>query len=330
MIHYIPIENIEQRYTKLMNEIVYPYVDNIYYPNELIEVEIKKGEFLDIERTIQFKAKQIEMISIAFQEGKVKTGDWFLFGDIFFPGIESIKYMAELQNIEIKIAGFNYAGRSDKYDFVRKLNIWADYAEKSYHEVCDLIFVGSEFHKNNVVQYFNLPENKVISTGYVWDKNLAIKLFPTKLPKEDYIIFPHRISVEKGMNDFFSIAELMSDKKFIITSSSKNKSDITLPKNVEYVYNLTKAEYYGYMSKAKYYLSTAYQETFGYTLREALMYDCVIAAPNRLCYTEMLDKENLYDAIEEVPLIFEKENIASIDIVNKYSNNIVDIIKYIK
>jgi glycosyltransferase involved in cell wall biosynthesis len=331
MIHYVPIENIEQRYTKLMNGIVYPYVDYIYYPDNITTNKIRKGEFLDIEKTIQFKARQIELISLAFQEGKVKDGDWFLFGDMFFPSIESIKYMAELQNINVKVCGFNYAGRSDEFDFVRKLNKWADYSEKAYHEVCDLIFVGSEFHKKNVTYYFNIPEDKVIVTGYIWSNDKAFQLFNEHLYKEDYVIYPHRICLEKGYNDFIDVAEMNGNKKFIITSSSNKGLVGDLPDNVEYRNNLSKKEYYELMSRAKYYLSTAYQETFGYTLREAILYRCIIAAPNRLCYPEMLPKENLYNNLTEIKSIFTNNNYIENKLIeDMYNNNIENIIKLLK
>lgn len=330
MIHYLPIENIEQRYTKLMNEIVYPFCDHIYYPTDFEEQKISKGEFLDIERTIQFKARQIELISIAFQEGKVKNGDWFLVGDIFFPALESIKYMAELQDIKIFIAGFNYAGRSDANDFVQKLNRWSDFSELAYHHVCDIIFVGSEYHKKNIIDYFGIDESKIKVTGYIWDKEKAFQLYSKVNVKEDYIIFPHRLSKEKGIDEFLSICELLPNSKFIVTSSSNNKSTIDFPSNVEYHYGLTKARYYEMLSSAKYYLSTAYQETFGYTLREALMYECIVCVPNRVCYTEMLPQEILYNSVNEVQSIFDKGLIMSNDVVNQYSNNIIEIIKYLK
>ena len=331
MIHFVPIENIEQRYTKLMNDIIYPYVDYIYYPDNITTNKISKGEFLDIEKTIQFKSRQIELVSLAFQEGKVKDGDWFFFGDMFFPAIESIKYMAELQNIYVKVCGFNYAGRSDEFDFVRKLSKWADYTEKAYHEVCDLIFVGSEFHKKNVINYFELPEDKVIVTGYIWNNNEAFKTFNKHSDKEDFIIYPHRISKEKGFDDFIKVTELMSDKQFVITSSSNKRLISNLPDNVDYYRGLRKDEYYDLMSRAKYYLSTAYQETFGYTLREAILYRCIIAAPNRLCYPEMLPKENLYNNLTDIKSIFTNNTpIEDKLILDMYNNNIETIIKYLK
>ena len=313
-----------------MNEIVKPYCDFYYYPEDMIEEEIKKGQFLDIERTIEFKAKQLSLVSKAFQLGQVKDGDWFLVGDIFFPGIESIKYMAELQDIKVKIASFNYAGRADRYDFVRKLNDWSDYSELSYHMVCDIVFTGSANHKQSIEKYFNVIGDRVIVTGCVWDKDKAFELYPKIDEKEDYVIFPHRLCNEKGIDDFIKVCEMMPEYKFIVTSSSKNKSDIVFPSNVEYRYGLTKKEYYEIMSKAKYYLSTAYQETFGYTLREALMYNCIIAAPNRVCYPDMLPENVLYNNLEEIKTIFENGLIMGEDIVNQYSNNILEIINYLK
>lgn len=327
MIHYLPIENIEQRYTKLMNDIVYPHCDYIYYPTDFNHVEIKKGQFLDIERTIQFKARQLELVSLAFQEGKIKSGDWFLVADIYFPGIESIKYMAELQDIQVKIASFNHAGRADENDFVQKLKGWSDHTEKGYHAVCDKIFVGSEYHKKNVDNYFKMPKGKVIATGIVWDMDVARKIYPYADIKEEFVIWPHRICTEKGFDEFMSIAIDYPEYQYVITSSSKINTYHHLPKNVEYIYGLSKSEYYQYMSKAKYYLSTAHQETFGYTLREAIMYDCRIAVPDRACYKEMVPFINRYTDISEIPAIFNLNPLT--DHKEDFNNNIRHIIKHL-
>ena len=47
---------------------------------------IRKGEFLDVERTIEFKAKQLWLISNLFQKNKIKNGDWFSLQTYFFSG----------------------------------------------------------------------------------------------------------------------------------------------------------------------------------------------------------------------------------------------------
>ncbi len=332
MIHFIPLENLEERYTGLMNEIVNSSnLVKSYYPRNWKQKQINKGEFLDIERTIEFKAKQLQMISKAFQDNEIKNGDWIFFADIFFSGLDAVKYMSELQDIEIKVAAFNHAGRSDETDFVQKLNKWSDFVEKGYHEVCDLIIVGSEFHKNKVVKYFNLDEDKVEVTGCVWNNKEAFKIYPHKHVKEDFVIFPHRLSEEKGIDDFLAIAQAMPDKKFIVTSSSNKECNLDLPSNVRYVNNLTKRQYYTYLSKAKYYLSTAYQETFGYTLREAMLYDCRIVVPNELCYPEMLPQECLYnrkdlDTIKKYLTTEFKMPRGYTNLYDKSFNNMIDLL----
>jgi hypothetical protein len=73
--------------------------------------------------------------------------------------------------INVRVYGINYAGRADKTDFVQKLSLWADASELGYHLICDDIFVGSNDHKENVCEYFQLNTATVHVTGYVWDLN---------------------------------------------------------------------------------------------------------------------------------------------------------------
>jgi glycosyltransferase involved in cell wall biosynthesis len=314
----------------LMNDIVGSKCDYIYYPNDFNEAKISKGQFLDIERTIEFKAKQLAMVSKAFQAGLIHDGDCFIVGDLFFPGIESIKYMAELQNITVKIVGFNYAGRADLTDFVRGLGDWSDWSEMSYHHVADKVFVGSDYHRAQVVDYFDLPESKVVTTGYVWDAKKAYDIYPHLHTKEEFVIYPHRLCKEKGYAEFVNVCNLYPEYQFIVTSSGNKNTEVELPQNAEYIYSLTKQEYYKYLSKAKYYLSTAYQETFGYTIQEALMYDCVIAAPMRACYAEVVEDFALYQHIEDIGAIFKAgKTHEHSSFKTKYASNIDYIMEFV-
>lgn len=333
MIYFIPLENLEERYTALMNSEIKKHIkdEQFIYPKWKSK-PIKKGQFLDIERTIEFKSKQLILISKLFQKGKVKNGDWFFFADIFFPGIESVKYQAELQNINIKIAAFNHAGRADANDFVQNLNSWADSSEQSYHDVCDIIFVGSEYQKNNIKNYFKINESKIKVTGCVWNSKEAFKVYPHLDKKEDIVIWPHRVSKEKGIDDLIDIANQMPDKKFVITSSGNKEIEIDLPKNIDYINNLSKSEYYSWLSKSKYYLSTAYQETFGYTLREALLYNCIIVVPNDLCYPEQLPNYCLFKRNDLNSVIYKLSDDYKLNehYIAKYDNNALEMLKIIK
>jgi len=328
---YIPLEELPQRYTGMMNQAIYSKVDMSLYPKIEIDTEIKRGQFLDIVNTCKFKAAQLQMIADLFNEGKVNDGDAFLVGDIFFPGIEMIKYMAELLEINVRVYGINYAGRADKTDFVQQLSVWADCSEAGYHLICDGIFVGSDDHKINVVEYFGLNEATVHTTGLVWDLNYMQEFHEAMgyVAKEDFVIWPHRWCEEKGITELLNFAK-QTKKKIIITSSGPKKDLGKLPKNIEYQYGLTKAEYYTLMAKARWYLSTAYQETFGYTIQEAIFFGCNILVPNRACSPEMVPAKCVYELWEEIETKFNNEDlIVPFEYTEKWNNNaqtMIDII----
>ena len=326
---YLPLEELPQRYTGMMNAAIYPKVDISLYPKIEIDTEIKRGQFLDIVNTCKFKAAQLQMVADLFNEGKVENGDSFLIGDIFFPGIEMIKYMSELQGMDVKVFGINYAGRADKTDFVQQLSYWADASEAGYHFICDGIFVGSSDHANNVCDHFGLNPATVYRTGLVWDLEY-MNQFPRLGDKEDFVIWPHRFSKEKGIDELVEFAKF-TDKKIIITSSGPAKDLGKLPKNIEYRHSLTKPEYFDLMRRAKWYLSTAYQETFGYTIQEAIYFGCEILVPNRACCPEMVPAKNVYESVYEIETKFNEGGlVVPMSWTEKWDNNaqtMIDIIK---
>ena len=329
---YIPLEELPQRYTGMMNAAIYPKVDISLYPKIEIDTEIKRGQFLDIVNTCKFKAAQLQMIADLFNEGKIENGDAFLVGDIFFPGIEMIKYMSELLGLDVKVYGINYAGRADKTDFVQQLSHWADTSEAGYHFICDGIFVGSEDHKNNVVNFFGLNTATVHTTGLVWDLNYmqTFKEQIGNVQKEDFVIWPHRWCEEKGIHELIEFAK-NTKKKIVITSSGPKKDLGKLPKNIEYRHGLTKGEYFELMAKARWYLSNAYQETFGYTIQEAIFFGCNILVPNRACCPEMVPSRNVYHSVSEIETKFNSEDLTvPYGWTSKWDNNAQDMIDLIK
>jgi glycosyltransferase involved in cell wall biosynthesis len=329
---YIPLEELPQRYTGMMNAAIYPKVDISLYPKIEIDTEIKRGQFLDIVNTCKFKAAQLQMIADLFNEGKIENGDAFLVGDIFFPGIEMIKYMSELLGLDVKVYGINYAGRADKTDFVQQLSHWADASEAGYHFICDGIFVGSEDHKNNVVNFFGLNTATVHTTGLVWDLNYmqTFKEQIGNVEKEDFVIWPHRWCEEKGIHELIEFAK-NTKKKIVITSSGPKKDLGKLPKNIEYRHGLTKGEYFELMAKARWYLSNAYQETFGYTIQEAIFFGCNILVPNRACCPEMVPSRNVYHSVSEIETKFNSEDLTvPYGWTSKWDNNAQDMIDLIK
>lgn len=295
---YLPFEELPQRYTAMWNFAIRQNLtaDDIIVDVDNSEHVIRNGEFLDTFGTIAYKQSQIERIANLFQKNVIKDNDVFFVPDIFYPGLESIRYMAELSGIKVKIVAFNHAGRADKYDFVQNLGKWADIQEAAWHKMCDVVLVGSKHQKENVEKKFG--KKNVIVTGAVWDKKWMDNNCGSidKREKEDFVIYPHRICKEKGFELFIKAANANPNLQFVITSCG-NKKEIksTLPANVTYQCNLSKHEYYKIFAKAKYYLSTAYQETFGYTIQEAIYFGCNIIVPKFACYSEYVSSKCLVE-----------------------------------
>jgi glycosyltransferase involved in cell wall biosynthesis len=312
----------------MFNNAFYHHTDEYIYPDfSEFNGMIETGQFLDINKTIIFKTMQLQMIARMFHKGEIKNGDTFIVADIFFPGLESIKYRAELQGLKVRIFAFNHAGRADEEDFVQKLGPWADVAEKAYHDICDGIMFGSEYHALKVLKYFDLRDSQeLIIEGMIWDRKYVDQIYNSNNDddKLDVIVWPHRLAPEKGINELFYYADRNPDKSIIVTSCGKI-NDIPKPKNVTFIDGLSKPEYYQILSQSKYYLSTALQETFGYTLQEAIHYGCEIAVPNRACYKEMVPAECLYDSIDNV--VFYKVDKRWTE---KHNHNVERILEIIK
>lgn len=331
MLYFIPIETMEQRYTKMMNEVISPLVDKVIYPEFDYSWTIEKGQFLDINKTSIFKAKQLQMIAEMFYKWEVKDWDKFLVADIFFPWIESIRYMADLQDIHVEIFWYNHAGRADPTDFVQKLWEWSDVCEKWYMSICDYVFVWSNYHKDLIVKYFNMNENRVLVYWPARDLDWVENVCSNKnIKKEDFIIMPQRVAPEKWLTEFIEFAK-NTDKKIIVTSSWNKVEWVEFPANVEYKTNLSKKEYYELLSKAKWYVSFAYQETFWYTLQEAIYYRCNILVPNRVCYPEMVPERNLYSNTSELLSKLDEEDMTvPMEYTEKWNKNYQRMIDFIK
>jgi glycosyltransferase involved in cell wall biosynthesis len=341
---YLALENLHQRFNVMMNETISPHVHHTIYPVGYDYLKIKHGQFIDINQTIRFKAAQLQIVAEMFANGEILNGDTFLIADIFFPGIESIRYMADLQGVRVRIFGFNYAGRADEHDFVQRLGEWSDYSERGYHSICDGIFVGSEFHKANVVAYFGLPPDKIHVTGYIWNLHWIDKLINFVLKdvvKEDYVIWPHRFAEEKGLDELESYVSGTKRKVLITSCGNPNQKAIAFAlehKNVEYLHSLTKVEYYRLFRAAKFYLSTAYQETFGYTLQEAILFNCKIIVPKRACYPEMVPAINVYDPeilrgprfSDALDYMLDSVPIVPITYTMKWNDNVDKVMQIIK
>jgi len=336
MIIYLALEDLDQRYTNMMNTVVSRYVDVVLRGTQY--GKIASGQFLDTFGTSRWKSEILTQVAEMFMQGKIKDGDKFFVSDLFWPGLESIKYMAELADIDVKIYGYSHAGITDPVDFVNKLGDWVVPLEYSWYQMCEKVFVGSEFHKRLILEKFSaLNEDgyleKIIVTGAPWDLNYVDEVYPTmrveKSIRAKQVVMASRLSWEKGYGEFLDFAIKHPDIRFFITSG---KRGMFVPKNVKYAFDLSKRDYYKLLSQSEWFVSFSYQETFGYSLQEAIAYGCKIAVPNRACYPEMVPHHNLYNNIKQLEAMLQSDADYTVpfEMTNQWNDNVIDIMRAIK
>jgi len=95
-------------------------------------------------------------------------------------------------------------------------------------------------------------------------------------------------------------------------------------------------DYYKFLSDSKILLLTTSEETFGYTILDAVLNDCIPIAPNDFSYPELLPREYLYDNKEELYALlhkilytdwYEVPELLNQDIIDNYYKSLIGILK---
>ena len=272
----LPIESLPERYSQdwqrwFENEFCRLNINHVQInPNSLSD-KIQNGSFLDVAATHYYKAKQIEMVSEMMYNNLITDDDVFLFHDLWHPAIESLAYMRDGLGMKFKIVGCLHAGSYDPYDFLAKkgMNYWAEDIENGWFKIVDKIFVATNFHKKLLLKKRKVDPKKIIVTGF------PIYYEGKHLPKENIIVFPHRLDSEKNPH-LFAEVELYFQKRGTDWKFIRTKDVCT-----------TKQEYYDLLERSKIAVSFADQETWGICMQESLFAGCVPLVPDKLSYTEM-------------------------------------------
>lgn len=286
---YLPLEHIDSRYTSHLDRDILEFfhqndVEYIrLYPN-IESPGLKPGMFLDANFTIKFKSEQMSMLSDLYQNNMIGNDDIVFFSDLWFPGIESIPYMNHFNQVFPKIRGIIHAGSFTDTDEVRKMERWAKGFEDIIFDICDRVYLGSEFIKKDLLQKRMVNEEKLIVTQLPLDFKVIDSYKGQE--KENIIIFNGRNHPEKQPYLFKKLKEQMigSNYEFIWTQEL----------------NLNKEQYYNLLAKSKFVISFALQENFGYGIQEAVELGCYPILPKRLAYQEQFGQKHLYNDFDEI------------------------------
>jgi hypothetical protein len=294
-VYIVDIEAVDTRYTKqwkehLPDQVQQALVSDAAVLDEVVVISggdvpqaTTPGAFLNFGGTNVYKSNQLMQIATLFCNGRVNSGDYFLYTDAWNPTVIQLKYMARLLGVDIRIGGMWHAGSYDPQDFLGRLigdEPWVRDAERSMYSCYDDNYFATQFHIDLFEEtYTNELENHLpVQVGWPMEY-LRNSLDSYKgMEKRDLILFPHRVAPEKQVDIFRNLAETMPEYEFVICQEQE----------------LTKDEYHSMLGESKLVFSANLQETLGISWYEGALVDAIPMVPNRLSYSEMAVGEFLY------------------------------------
>lgn len=308
MLWNVPIESLDARYSAQWN---------IWFPSEFkkhnvafetiegrsLVSTIETGAFLDVHSTNYYKATQLQKLTELLYNKQINENDTVFFHDLWFPGLEALQYIRQGASTNFKISGILHAGTYDENDFLcrKGMQFWGEDLENCWLSFIDKIFVATHYHKNLLCKKRKVHPSKIFVTG--------LPMYPATFvqnhPKENIVVFPHRLDPEKQPWLFDEMAERLTKKypdwKFISTKKECK----------------TKDEYYALLAKAKIAVSFALQETWGIAQLEALFSAVIPICPNRLSYKEIYSPKLRVNSTEGIYALVERL-ISDCELYKKY------------
>ena len=305
MIFIVPIEPIDQRYTK-------QWYYNI--PKDLEKKGLKyrivgddnsdsgttTGAFLNFAFTNKYKAQQVQQIADLFSMGHVAPGDKFLVTDAWNFVITAIRYMSDLLDIPVEIHGIWHAGAYDPSDILgmkMRGNV-AHNVERSWFHACDYNYFATEFHRTMFLNNLGIEKKyhyKAIRSGQPHVELVLSLSRHISTPKSDMVLWPHRYNSDKQPE----IAEALN---------------LTITQKM----NLSKPDYYDLMGRVKAVFSCSLHENLGISMMEGVMAGAIPIVPDRCSYREM------YLPVFKYP----SEWTSSWDNFQKYKKEVDEFIRY--
>src|ERR1035438_4555112 len=225
MLWILPLEILAERYTEQWHRwfehgckkrgIDYSFVEGIPLTST-----IENGWVLDTHGTNYWKMTQIAAVCKLFREGRVHSGDSFFTMDMWHPGLEVIPYMAQMDELDVKVYGFLHAGSYTEGDFAEPMAPWAVQFERGWASICHKIFVGSEYHRwvfwHARVEALPGPilsvPDRIVATGNPYCSAEVLTTAGPLVPaceRAKLVVFPNRWDTEKDPMRFIDILNLV-------------------------------------------------------------------------------------------------------------------------
>ena len=271
------------------------------YVKKFKNVDYDKQWFSPVNQSIEFEMAQVtEYLNLELQDD-----DILFHADLSYPGIfHNVLYHKRPK----KCFAYCHATARNKHDYFQSVRASKFKVESGFALLYDKVFVGSQYHadkinwKNSVV--VGLPNPTILS--------------PVKLKRDKLIVSVCRPSIQK--------VDPNVEKKVIKEFGDIIRPEVPFPDWVDYS---------EFLSSSKILLISSREETFGYTILDAIQMGCIPIAPKRLCFPEILPKDYLYDSPESLYTLINKivkgelgvPEIVCSGLVDGFYDNICEIMK---
>lgn len=288
-------------YPCLERELNRRFANFVTLGNDFLEIELKsevveydKANFSPIEKAVELEEAQIKDYM------KIVSDDDILYcSDLSFPGFfPNVLYHKRPR----KAFAYCHATSINKYDYFEKVRHTKWLVEMAHSKMFDKIFVGSKYHADKLgwdnIEVVGLPKPPFVTCESIKEYNIISVARPSR----------QKVSweIEDKIKELYPII----------------RKDCS-----------TWGEYYKFLSQAKILLISAKEDTFNYSIVEAVMNNTVVLAPNRCSYPELLPREYIYNNIDELKEKIEYyltkydevPKLLNIDLIENFYDNIADI-----
>lgn len=301
---YLPLEHIPNRYTTHLDRDILEYLNRkgikYLYLEPKVPEEGKRtsgGNFLNADATVYRQMHQMAQLCEMICKGEIPDNETLFVTDIWNFGVLAVPYINFFCKKNLKVRGILHAGSFTDTDFVRQMERVYKGFEESLFDICDQIFVGSNFIKNDVIQKRYVNPEKLIVTGLPLDYKNLENYVSSSEGKVDRIVFNGRNVDEKQPYLFELLKKKRPQYQYVNTQAE----------------NLSKDDYYKVLAESKCVVSFALQENFGYGIQEAVYLGCTPVLPNRLAYVEQFDRKYLYNCFDEAVELVDRAMDGTLD-----------------